>query len=81
MKHSITLTTYSHETGESLISQALGFPKALSHGAVIDIFASGFRHKNGVFASKKSAVAVAERINQRGAFGGFGLSRVIARVA
>lgn len=81
MRYTIKLTTYApNEAAESVISSALQFPAPLSFGTLIDVFSTGFRHKNGVFNSKKSAGAVAERINKRGAFGGFGKYAVTASI-
>lgn len=81
MKYGIKLVTYDTEnTAEEIISKALGFNAELSHGTLIDIFSKEFRHFDGVFISKKSARAVANFINARGAFGGFGKYSVIAVV-
>lgn len=74
MKYAIKLTTFSaDETAQAVVSAALGFNKELSHGTIVDIFAKGLAHKDGVFTSKKRAQIVADRINARGAFGGFSI--------
>lgn len=74
MKYAITLTTYAKDkTAEKVISESLGFKQELSNGTIVDIFAKNARHKNGVFTSKKVAQIVANRINDRGSFGGFSI--------
>lgn len=80
MKYLIKLSTYSQEAPLAILSTALQFKETLSYGTVVDIFAKGLAHKNGIFTSKKRANAVAESINKRGAFGGFGEYAVIAQV-
>ena len=81
MKYKIKLTTYStEESAEAIISKALEHRNVLSHGTVIDLFSQGIEHKNGIFNGKKRAKIVAENINKRGTFGGFGKFAVIATV-
>lgn len=82
MKYQIKLTTYATDkSAAAVISAALGFDKELSHGTLVDVFAKDLPHKNGVFTSKKRAQLVAERINQRGAFGGFPIATIAQAVA
>jgi hypothetical protein len=80
MKTKIEFTTYANETAEAVVSRALGFDKELSHSAIVDIFAKDIKHTGGVFKTKKAAKIVADAINQRGSFGGFGEFKVTARV-
>lgn len=80
MKYALKLSTFAPESASQVISKSLGFDSELSHGTLVDVFASDFSHKNGVFTSKKSAKIVADRINKRGAFGGFGKFAVTAEV-
>lgn len=85
MKYAIKLTSYNQEeSAEASISRALQFPETLSHAGIIDIFSvqNGYllKHRKGVFTSKKLAKIVAENINKRGAYGGFGMYAIIATV-
>ena len=79
MKTKIELTTYANETAEAVISSAMGFETELTAGTLIDIFAKEMPHKNGVFKTKKAAQIVADAINKRAAYGGFGEFKVTAR--
>lgn len=79
MKFGIEIITADPEnSAQSVMSKALGFKKELSHNAIINIFSE--TAIDGKFASKKKALFVADKINKRGAFGGFGKFRVLANV-
>jgi len=71
MKYKINLGSDELRT-RTIISEALKFSNTLSYGTLVDIFAKNdFSHKQGVFTNRKFAQIVANRINARGAFGGF----------
>lgn len=81
MKYAIKITTYApNTTAEAVISAALGFHNTLPHATVVDLFAPTGFHKGGIFTSKRRASMVAERINGRGMFGGFGQYCTLAEV-
>ena len=73
-KYTINLITYSNEfTAEAVISKAIGCGHILSKETILFLFGEDGWSKNGIFKSKKLAEKVADKINKRGAFGGFSI--------
>lgn len=81
MTYAITLHTFDETTtAEVQISKAMGFKAPLSNGTIIDLFAGNLFHQDGIFKNKRKADAVAKKIRDRGAFGGFGKFAVAVEV-
>lgn len=72
------VTMHPTETGEALISRALGFNKTLSRECIVDLFSE--RSIKGCFTSKKRAESFVNKIKSRNSFGGFGQHAVFAKI-